>query len=183
MKKVAAVVASPFTFNMNYFKLFNLPVKFDLDLEQLDRVYFSLQKDHHPDQAKSKDASDSLKSTLLSMQINDAYTTFKSNLSRAEYLLSTHNIIVNSDHQDTVKPSYDLLEQIMDDKEYLAELKNRRSLQNFKIKIEQQIQQIENDLSALFEQALLPQAAEQTIKLRYLYKLLQNIKDKDLNLP
>ncbi len=62
----------------DYFELLGLPRSFEVDRTQLDRNYFKLQQEFHPDKAKD----DGLKSA----QINEAYNTLKNRLKRAEYM-------------------------------------------------------------------------------------------------
>lgn len=40
--------------NANYFEIFNLPLKFDINLIQLEKQYKTLQKYFHPDRFASK---------------------------------------------------------------------------------------------------------------------------------
>jgi len=71
----------------NFFELFELPVSYDVELNQIQKKYMELQKQVHPD--RFANASDAEK--RLSMQqtswLNEAQATLKNPVSRATYLL------------------------------------------------------------------------------------------------
>ena len=93
---------------IDHFARFGLTSNFDLNLEQLETIYFSLQKKFHPDLFTQKNEIEknfAFKHTLL---INQAYETLSAPLSRSEYILSLNKIYVNCDHQESIKPKPEL---------------------------------------------------------------------------
>ena len=66
---------------LNYFQLFNIPVKYDIDLNSIHKTYKTLLKKSHPDLCKLQSAND------ISTFIIGAYKTLRNDVNRAEYLL------------------------------------------------------------------------------------------------
>lgn len=62
----------------NPFEIFAIEEKFELDINALNKKYFELQQQFHPD--KTKDNG------IKSAEINLAYNTLKNPLKRAEYM-------------------------------------------------------------------------------------------------
>ena len=94
---------------MNYFQIFSLPVSFTIDEAALQKQYFELQREHHPDKA-------GLDAVQKSMELNQAYEVLKAPLKRAQYFLALHDIDVGND-DSKVKPSMELLEEMMEKRE------------------------------------------------------------------
>lgn len=68
----------------NPFSLLNLEPSYALDLKTLEKHYFEAQRKTHPDRFFGAEKAEALK---LSTRVNQAYTTLKNPLLRAEYLL------------------------------------------------------------------------------------------------
>lgn len=76
----------------NHFQLFDLPVQFDLDLDQLNQRYRKVQSEVHPDRFAAASAVERLKSMQLATLANEAYQTLKQPTARARYLLQLQGI-------------------------------------------------------------------------------------------
>jgi molecular chaperone HscB len=76
----------------NHFQLFDLPVQFDLDLDQLNQRYRKVQSEVHPDRFAAASAAERLKSMQLATLTNEAYQTLKQPTARARYLLQLQGI-------------------------------------------------------------------------------------------
>lgn len=162
---------------MNFFQLLKLEVNFAIDEKLLEKNYLSLQRTYHPDLFINKQ-TEKLKALEMTMLINKAYEVIKSPLKRAEYLLSLQGIIVNSDGNDTIKPSIELLEKVMADKEALYEIENAEQLKQFENIISSEKDKLVEELTELLAANDFTNAAQDTIKLRYLEKILADIKIK-----
>ena len=77
----------------NYFELFNLPEKFQIDLEMLQENYRAIQKEIHPDRFATSSENEKVQSMIMSTQTNDGYETLKSPIKRAKYILSLHKSV------------------------------------------------------------------------------------------
>lgn len=72
--------------NSNYFKIFGLDERYDIDADELYRAYITLQRGVHPDVCDDDSAS---------IIANTAYRTLSDPISRAEYLLGIRGIACN----------------------------------------------------------------------------------------
>jgi molecular chaperone HscB len=97
----------------NYFQLLNIPESFALNLTTLEQNYFTAQRKYHPDRFVGKPDSERLAAAQHSADINTAYKTLKAPLSRAQYLLKLQGVVVGTE-KDTVRPSQDLLTEVME---------------------------------------------------------------------
>ena len=132
----------------NYFELFNLPEKFQIDSVKLQENYRSIQKEIHPDRFATSTENEKVQSMIKSTQVNDAYQTLKSPTKRAKYILSLHKSV----EKITLPP--DFLMQQMEWEERLEDIeKNKSALDQFKLAINKKYEeyslmlltQIDND--------------------------------------
>ena len=132
----------------NYFELFNLPEKFQIDSVKLQENYRSIQKEIHPDRFATSTENEKTQSMIKSTQVNDAYQTLKSPTKRAKYILSLHKSV----EKITLPP--DFLMQQMEWEEHLEDIeKNNKELDQFKLAINKKYEeyslmlltQIDND--------------------------------------
>ncbi len=97
--------------NSNFFELFELPVSYEVDLNQVQKKYMDLQKQVHPD--KFANASDREK--RLSMQqtswVNEALATLKDPVLRATYLLKLKGTDINLENETTMDAAF-LMQQL-----------------------------------------------------------------------
>ena len=112
----------------NYFELFNLPERFQLDLEILQENYRAIQKEIHPDRFATSSENEKVQSMIKSTQANDAYQTLKSPIKRAKYILSLHKSV----EKITLPP--DFLMQQMEWEEHFLTLEEYRKLMVNEIK-------------------------------------------------
>jgi molecular chaperone HscB len=105
---------------MNHFEMFNLPEQFALDSADLQQRYRQLQQTLHPDRFANASERDRLLAVQRSAQLNDAYTTLRSPLARAEYLLQLQGIDLA--HEQTTVRDPDFLMAQMAWRERLEEL-------------------------------------------------------------
>ncbi len=161
----------------NYFALLNLPVSFALDEAQLHRAYIQQQQQNHPDRLRGASEAERMKAMQLSADLNAAYRTLKSPLLRAEYLLSLKGIHVGSE-KDSVKPSQALLMETMEMREKLAEAEDEISLKATAEEAGRAHQQTLDKLTSHFGCDDWDSAAQETIRLRYMEKFLEEARVK-----
>jgi molecular chaperone HscB len=162
---------------IDHFIRLSMPYDFDLGIKNLEVSYFSLQTKLHPDRFAQKSEKEKLFSMQQSMSINEAYTIIRNPLFRAEYMLALQGIIVNTDNSN-VKPSQDILLESMKDRERLEQSRTDDEMRALKIET------LEAQLSAIdaikhgFIESKLEEAAQNTIKLRYLEKLIEEMRKR-----
>ncbi len=75
----------------NFFQLFNLPLHYAIDLNQLADRYRELQRQVHPDRFVRADVQAQERAIELSSQANEAYKILKNPVSRAIHLMECLN--------------------------------------------------------------------------------------------
>lgn len=163
----------------NYYTLLSLPPQFDVDQAALEKAYFALQREYHPDRAAGKGEAERQQHIQMSMQINDAYQTLKSPLTRARYLLQREGVRVCSE-QDTVRPDMALLEEIMELREALAEAEGVEEVKNLATDMQRRREECLQHMADAFKSKAMPGAAQLTLRLGYLQKMEDEIRQKRL---
>ena len=155
----------------NYFELFNLPEKFQIDSVKLQENYRSIQKEIHPDRFATSSENEKTQSMIKSTQVNDAYQTLKSTTKRAKYILSLHKSV----EKITLPP--DFLMQQMEWEEHLEDIeKNNKELDQFKLAINKKYKEYSLLLSKQIDNDQNWNEAAITIdKLYFVEKLLHKI--------
>ncbi|OEF28621.1 co-chaperone HscB [Vibrio rumoiensis] len=96
---------------MNHFELFGLSNQFELDSNTLSEKFRDLQRRFHPDKFASSSERDRLLAVQKAAEINDAYQTLKSPISRAEYILLIQGVDIRAEQQTMSDPEF-LMEQM-----------------------------------------------------------------------
>lgn len=131
---------------MNYFQIFTLDVKFNIDLNKLTEVYQTLQKTVHPDRFAHGSSQEKLLSVQKSTLINDAYQTLKNPLKRGEYMLTLRNVSMPNE-QSSFSDNAFLMRQ-MELREMLSEIKHSDNVDSAIFEI---TQILEEEFKALFK--------------------------------
>lgn len=147
----------------DYFQLLGQQPSFALDMKVLESAYFSEQRKYHPDRYIGKTDAERIKAAQLSVDINKAYQTLKAPLKRAQYLLHLNGIEVGTD-KDTVKPSQELLMEIMELRENPPDTK----------KLAQMMDESINRIGNYYETSDMQAMAQETLRLGYLQKTLDD---------
>lgn len=108
----------------NYFELFNLAPRFQIDRSALDSSYLTIQKQVHPDMHSSGTESEKRVAMQLSTLVNTAYRTLINPVQRASYLCQLHEVDPQIE-TNTSMPS-DFLMQQMTWREKLDEIKDNQ---------------------------------------------------------
>jgi len=101
----------PVDFSNNYFELFELPVAFDLNGQQLSSQYRALQRVLHPDRYASASAAERRWSMQAASFVNEGYQTLSKPIARASYLLSLNGISLDEETDTQMAPEF-LMEQM-----------------------------------------------------------------------
>ena len=92
----------------DYFSVFGLVPRLDLDLGALEHEFHKLSRKLHPDRfarAHENEKQWSLADTAL---LNDAYRTLKDPIRRTEYLLKLHGAEIGEEHAGKDRPKNDM---------------------------------------------------------------------------
>lgn len=83
-------------FFLDYFALFGLPCRFDIDETELDRAWHALQTEVHPDRHTHLSDNERRRAMQGALRVNEAYATLKGPLTRGQYLLELGGIDANA---------------------------------------------------------------------------------------
>ena len=98
-------------FQQNYFALFGLPQRFNLDPARMDQAYRGIQSQVHPDRYVHASDAERRASMQAATQVNEAYRTLKDPLARARYLLALQRVDVAAE-DNTAMPAGFLMRQM-----------------------------------------------------------------------
>ena len=155
----------------NYFELFNLPEKFQIDLEMLQENYRAIQKEIHPDRFATSSENEKVQSMIKSTQANDAFQTLKSPIKRAKYILSLHKSV----EKITLPPDF-LMQQMEWEEHFETIEKNSGELTEFKSTINKKYKEYSLLISTqIDDDQNWSDAAISIDKLYFIEKLLQKI--------
>ena len=108
----------------DYFTVFGLPRKLGVDTEALQRRFYELSRQHHPDFHQGAGAERQAEELGQSALINRAYRALREPLARVEYLIALEEGRETRDAAtDKPKAPRELLEEMMEVQEALEEAK------------------------------------------------------------
>ena len=157
---------------IDHFARLELPVHFDTDAAELDRRYFALQRQLHPDRFASRAARERAVSQSQAVALNEAYEVLKDPLSRAEYMLKLNGVDVNPDGCNTVRDPTLLMEQ-MERREALAEADTREAVDAIIADARGELDRDLRETAEAFAAHDLEKAEVAITRLKYLSKLLE----------
>ncbi len=108
----------------DYFAVFGLPRKLGVDLEALQRRFYELSRQHHPDFHQAADEAAQAAALESSALVNRAYRALRDPLARVEYLIGLEEGRETKEG-GAAKPKapVDLLEEMLEIQEALQEAK------------------------------------------------------------
>jgi molecular chaperone HscB len=108
----------------DYFTVFGLPRKLTVDGEALQRRFYDLSRQHHPDFHQGADAAGQAEALAQSALINRAYRALRDPLTRVEYLIALEEGREGREGAiDKPKAPRELLEEMLEVQEALEEAK------------------------------------------------------------
>ena len=97
---------------IDYYELFGIPRGLDLSLDELQKRYYDLSRQLHPDRFMQKPEAERLRALDMSSALNDAYRTLKDPVKRAQYLLTLEGFDIGEQRSKDVPP--ELLEEVFE---------------------------------------------------------------------
>lgn len=76
----------------NYFEVFSLPAKLQVDTAALEKQFYVLSRKLHPDRFASRPVAEQEAALAESSQLNDAYRALKDPVLRTQYLLKLEGV-------------------------------------------------------------------------------------------
>lgn len=161
----------------NPFALFELPVAFDMDLNQLNARYLELQKSLHPDNFVSQDPATQRLAMQRATEVNDALKTLKDPILRAEAIIALNAAELQDLEQRSTQDVAFLMQQLewREQLETLETQQDEGALSDFGKQIAQETQQLLTALSVSLKDQQWATAAQLCDKLRFTRKLTEEI--------
>ena len=139
----------------NYYDFFGLEHRLDLDLKDLERRFYALSRQYHPDRFTLRSAEEQQYALDATAILNDGYRTLRDPLARAEYLLKENGFDIGEQGTKYVPP--ELLEEVFELNMALEELRGgdesaRPALEEARDKFIAMRDEIDRELAAKFAQ-------------------------------
>lgn len=183
------------TLSRDYYKFFGLDRKLTLDNEDLQKRFYDLSRQWHPDRFSRKSPQEQAQALEATSILNDGYRTLRDPVKRAEYLLKEEGFPIGEQRSRDVPP--ELLEEVFELNMTLEELKSgeesaRPQLESAKQNFAQLREGIDTELNALFSKYDNSDSQSETAKQalheirgvlnrrRYIENLLRDV-DRTLN--
>ncbi|MFA5825078.1 MAG: Fe-S protein assembly co-chaperone HscB [Gallionellaceae bacterium] len=164
-------------FQQDFFQLFNLPARFQIDTTQLEQSFHTLQAQVHPDKFSHLSESERRVSMQWATRVNEAYQTLRKPLDRARYLLTLHGV-ETQEETNTAMP-LDFLMQQMEWREAIEEAQQARdsaALDELQSKLRQDAHALQQELALKIDSAHDYLAAAGIVrKLKFFEKLAEEI--------
>jgi len=161
----------------DHFARLGLARGFGVETAELDRRYFALQRQLHPDRIVKKTPRERAVSQSQAASLNDAYETLRDPLSRAVYLLRLQGIELEPASGQTISDPA-LLMEAMEMREALAEAADDQAVQAVAAQVEADRKKGFELLAKAFGASDTARARTQTLRLKYLTKLAEDIRGR-----
>ena len=96
----------------DYFELLGVPRSLNLSLDELQKSYYDLSRQLHPDRFMQRPEAERQRALDMSSALNDAYRTLKDPIKRAQYLLGLEGFDIGEQRSKDVPP--ELLEEVFE---------------------------------------------------------------------
>jgi len=138
----------------DYYELLGIPRSLDLSLDELQKRYYELSRQLHPDRFMQKPEAEQQRALDLSSALNDAYRTLKDRVKRAQYMLSLEGFDIGEQRSKDVPP--ELLEEVFELNMALEEMRSgddsaRPQLEAAEKTFTGMLAGVDEQLEALFE--------------------------------
>jgi molecular chaperone HscB len=155
----------------DYFEFLGLPRKLNLDQADLQRRFYALSRELHPDRFSRATPAERERALSASALLNDAYRTLRDPISRAEYLLGGTG---NSE-----QPPPELLEEVFEANEAVAD-SDAAAIAAARERFSALLAETDASLAALFAQCDAGDAAAEEVRAmlgrrRFLKKLVERL--------
>jgi len=148
---------------------------FDVDVAGLDRLYFDLQRQLHPDRFATKAPKEKALSQQQATALNDAYETLKDPLKRADYLVHLLGVDVLPEGCNLVRDQSILIEA-MEMREKLMMADTMEALNAIQRETKAEIDDVLIGLSLAFKGGDVVGACQLTTRLKYLDKMMGEVR-------
>ncbi|MBX3500823.1 MAG: Fe-S protein assembly co-chaperone HscB [Alphaproteobacteria bacterium] len=165
---------------MDHFARLGLQCGYGVDPAVLDRAYFALQRQLHPDRFARRQPRERAISQQQAAALNEAYETLKHPIRRARYLAGQMGVDLPGDGRTIDDPA--LLMEAMEGREALSEADSVSAVQALERKSRDERAAEIDALSDLFAQADHAGIRHAILRLAYLDKFVEEARARRLNM-
>ena len=138
----------------DYFELFGIPRSLNISLDDLQRRFYELSRQLHPDRFVRKPEAERQRALDMSSALNDANRSLKDPIQRAQYLLKLEGFEIGEQGSKDVPP--ELLEEVFELNMALEELRGgdssaRPQLEQAEANFTGMLGEVHQQLLGLFE--------------------------------
>ncbi|GAB4834145.1 hypothetical protein Ancab_032409 [Ancistrocladus abbreviatus] len=162
----------PVDHSVDYFQIFGLEKKFDIEEGGLEGKYKGWQKKLHPDLVHSKSERERGYAAEQSARVIDAYRTLNNPLSRAIYIMKLQGVHV--DEEQTVSDP-ELLGEIMEIRESVEEAADSQSLKQIQSQVQEKLTQWSNSFLSAFRSQSIEEAIDSIRRMTYYKRVNEEI--------
>ena len=164
----------------DYFKLFDLPPAFELDVAALEQRYRELQKQFHPDRFAAEPAELQRAAVARAADINAAFSALKDPVQRARHLLALagHPLDVES---STVSDTDFLMAQ-MDLREQLEEADRFEQLAGLREEAEDWLASLGREFVIDHREGDWSEAADTVRKMQFMTRFIEEVRAQEARL-
>lgn len=161
----------------NFFDIFGLPEAYSINSDALSNRYRQLLRQFHPDRFANKPQRDRLRAVQWAATINQAFSTLKSPLKRAQYLLELQGL--GGTNESTVNNDPGFLMEQMELREALAEVRSDSdpfaAVEALRDRIEREYADLQSEFAHHYDTKAYAKALEVVAKMQFFAKLLDEI--------
>ncbi|MFZ5779237.1 MAG: Fe-S protein assembly co-chaperone HscB [Pseudomonadota bacterium] len=165
---------------MDHFARLGLPAALELEPASLDRAYFTLQRQWHPDRFVGRPSAERARASVEAAALNEAYRTLKDPLARAAYLANMKGVDLPGDGTTIDDP--ELLMEAMEAREALQEAESIEAVEMLAARARDDVAQGLKELGDLFLRDDKPAIRKALLRLRYLDKFAEEARARRINL-
>ena len=139
----------------DYYDLFGIPRTLNISLDDLQKRFYDLSRQLHPDRFVRKSEAERQRALEMSSALNDANRTLKDPIKRAQYLLKLEGFEIGEQGSKDVPP--ELLEEVFELNMALEEMRGgddsaRPQLDQAENNFSRMMNEVDEQLQALYEQ-------------------------------
>ncbi|KAL1196934.1 Iron-sulfur cluster co-chaperone -like protein [Cardamine amara subsp. amara] len=161
--------------SVDYFQIFGLEKKYEIDPRSLEGKYKDWQKKLHPDLVHNKSQKERDYAAEQSAKVTEACRTLTKRLSRAMYIMKLNGINVNEEETIT-DPT--LLMEIMELREGIAEAEDSKALNQIRSQVQEKLKQWSDSFVEAFESQRFYEAVKCIQRMTYYERACEEIVKK-----
>jgi molecular chaperone HscB len=132
---------------VNYFEALGWEQKLALDTAALQRRFYDLSRQWHPDRFTTRPPAEQAKALETTALLNDAFRTLRDPITRAEYVLAQNGLDATSQHGKDVPPA--MLEEVLELNEALADA-DKPQIERLSHQFETELNRLDQTLDTQF---------------------------------